>query len=158
MIYRIRIILDCDEDVIRDIEIHENCSFEELHLSIIKYFNLEKGEMASFYISDDEWIQGGEIMLENFEANNQMLMRDTFLNTLFNDGKKKFIYIYDFLKLWTFFVDVLEISEKKNSVTYPKNIFSNGSLPQKAPKKEFISDDKTNDIFRDDELDYDSFY
>ena len=51
MIYRIRIILDCDEDVIRDIEIHENCSFEELHLLIIKYFNLEKGEMASFYIS-----------------------------------------------------------------------------------------------------------
>jgi hypothetical protein len=87
-----------------------------------------------------------------------MLMRDTFLNTLFNDGKKKFIYIYDFLKLWTFFVDVLEISEEKKSVTYPKNIFSNGSLPEEAPKKEFISDDKSNDIFGDDELDYDSFY
>ena len=158
MIYRIRIILDCDEDVIRDIEIHENCSFEELHLLIIKYFNLEKGEMASFYISDDEWIQGGEITLENFEANNQMLMRDTFLNTLFNDGKKKFIYIYDFLKLWTFFVDILEISEKKNSITYPKNIFSNGSLPKEAPKKEFISYNKTNDIFGNDELNYDSFY
>ena len=47
---------------------------------------------------------------------------------------------------------------KKKSITYPKNIFSNGSLPKEAPKKEFISDDKTNDIFGDDELDYDSFY
>ena len=48
MIYRIRIIIDCSEDVIRDIEIHENCSFEELHLSIIKYFNLEKGKWRHF--------------------------------------------------------------------------------------------------------------
>jgi len=31
-------------------------------------------------------------------------------------------------------------------------------LPEEAPKKEFISDDKSNDIFGDDELDYDSFY
>ena len=135
MIYRIRIILDCDEDVIRDIEIHENCSFEELHLSIIKYFNLEKGEMASFYISDDEWIQGGEIMLENFEANNQMLMRDTFLNTLFNDGKKKFIYIYDFLKLWTFFVDILEISEKKKVLHIQKIYFQMVVCLKKHQKK-----------------------
>ena len=86
MIYRIRIILDCDGEVFRDIEIRENSSFEDLHLSIINYFNFNGGEMASFYISDDSWKQGEEIMLENFTGDNyQMVMKTTKLNSVINE-------------------------------------------------------------------------
>ena len=161
MIYRIRIILDCDGEVFRDIEIRENSSFEDLHLSIINYFNFNGGEMASFYISDDSWKQGEEIMLENFTGDNyQMVMKTTKLNSVINESNNKFIYIYDFLKLWTFYVEVFEIKEEKGGSEYPKNIFSNGKLPDHPPEKKFISDKKTNEIFDDDDSDLydDNFY
>jgi len=100
MLYRIRVILGSKEDVIRDFEISDNNTFEELHLAIINCFELDGKEMASFYISDEEWKQGQEIVLDNFfEGNNELLMKETKLNSIVNENQKKFIYIYDFLKL-----------------------------------------------------------
>ena len=50
------------------------------------YFNFNGGEMASFYISDDSWKQGEEIMLENFTGDNyQMVMKTTKLNSVINE-------------------------------------------------------------------------
>ena len=52
MIYRIRIILDVEEDVLRDIEIEATATLEELHLAITQSFCVLGNEMASFYESD----------------------------------------------------------------------------------------------------------
>ena len=114
--------------------------------------------MASFYLSDDNWKQNEEIILDSFlEDNSQMLMKETHLNSIVNESQKKFIYIYDFLKLWTFYIDIFEIKDHKKNTIYPKFIFSKGSVPEKAPKKTFIADEN-NDDFNEEKLDYDNFY
>jgi hypothetical protein len=158
MIFRIRIILDSKEDVIRDIEILANNTFEDLHKAIINCFDFKGNEMASFYLSDDNWKQNEEIILDSFlEDNSQMLMKETLLNSIVNESQKKFIYIYDFLKLWTFYIDIFEIKDHKKNTIYPKFIFSKGNLPDEAPKKTFIADEN-NDDFNEEKLDYDNFY
>ena len=48
MIYRFRIILDVKEDVLRDIEIEETATFEDLHHAITQAFGFLGNEMASF--------------------------------------------------------------------------------------------------------------
>jgi hypothetical protein len=58
MIYRYRIILDAKEDVFRDIEIGSENTLEELHNSITQAFGFEGNEMASFYVSNENWEQG----------------------------------------------------------------------------------------------------
>ena len=63
MIYRLRVILDVREDVFRDIEIQGADTLEDLHNAIVQAFSLEGQEMASFYLSDEEWNQGEEISL-----------------------------------------------------------------------------------------------
>jgi len=156
MIYRIRIILDYKEDVIRDIEIEDNSTFEDLHYTIINYFNLDGKELAAFYISNDNWEQGEEIVLDSFTENNQILMSKTNLKTIINENKKKFIYVYDFLKLWTFFIEIFEISEGKKNAVYPKKIYSNGDLPNEAPEKQFIAQENEDSI-EDEDLDYNNF-
>ena len=57
MIYRFRVILDNDteDDIFRDIEIYKTNSLEEFHETIINSFGFINNEMASFYISDNEW-------------------------------------------------------------------------------------------------------
>ena len=65
MIYRFRVILDndVDDDVFRDLEIQETDTLEDLHNIITQSFGFDGTEMASFYISDNQWNQGEEISL-----------------------------------------------------------------------------------------------
>ncbi len=55
MIYRMRVILDVREDVFRDIEIDGGNTLEDFHNAIVQSFGLDGREMASFYLSDEEW-------------------------------------------------------------------------------------------------------
>jgi len=156
MIYRIRIILDIKDDVLRDLEIKSNSSFEDLHYAIVKAFNLDGNEMASFYLSDENWKQGEEITLESFGQ--EKVMKNCILNSEISDFQTNFIYVYDFLKLWTFFIEVVDESKEIASASYPQTIFTIGSIPKNAPEKIFIEDnsdfgdfDESND---EDPLDY----
>ena len=63
--YKVRAILDTQEDVIRTLLIDEKKSLEELHFSVAKAFGFDGQEMASFYRTDEEWNQGEEIPLFN---------------------------------------------------------------------------------------------
>ena len=51
----IRIHLESEEDVIRDIEITATHNLEQLHCAIVDAFQLERNKMASFYMTNDEF-------------------------------------------------------------------------------------------------------
>ncbi|KRO90035.1 MAG: hypothetical protein ABR90_04415, partial [Cryomorphaceae bacterium BACL29 MAG-121220-bin8] len=120
MIYRIRIILDTKEDIIRDIEIENNSTFKDLHTEVLKSFQFDGNEMASFYLSNDNWDQGKEISLSSFQEEDELIMENCTLDSIINEDQKKFIFIYDFLNLWTFFVEIFEITSIIEGTKYPK--------------------------------------
>ena len=51
---KIRATLESKEDVIRELVINEDLTLDMLHFEIIKKFNLDRYEMASFYQVDSE--------------------------------------------------------------------------------------------------------
>jgi len=138
MIYRIRIILDVEEDVFRDIEIEATATLEDLHNTITDSFGFLGNEMASFYKSDDSWQQGDELPLETIDQKSNM--RNKRLNIIFSSSQNNLIYIYDFLKMWTFYLELKELGEIVSGVSYPNLINSQGEVPEKAPEKTFKSD------------------
>jgi len=156
MVYQFRIILDAEDDVIRDIAIKSNSTFEDFHHSIIKSFGFNGSEIATFYVSDDNWNQGETISLLEMNTND-LIMSNIKLEEIFNKNNKM-LYVYDFLKLWTFFIELnkkIEIDDKNNS---PRLIFSHGVLPENPPEKKFIRDktkhlDFENDLFDDSNID-----
>jgi len=165
MIYRIRIILDVEDDVLRDIEIEETATLEELHLAITQSFGFLGNEMASFYQSDESWQQGEELPLESMEQGPNM--RNEPLNTVFTPSLHHLIYVYDFLKLWTFFVERKEVGEALSGMSYPNLIHSQGEVPEEAPEKFFEAqgedlfdanpdDEETSDL--DSDYDESEFY
>lgn len=141
MIYRIRIILDVEEDVLRDIEIEATATLEELHLAITQSFGFLGNEMASFYESDASWQQGEELPLESMEQGPNM--REEPLNGIFTPAQHHLIYVYDFLNLWTFFVELKEVGEALSGMSYPNLIHSQGEVPEEAPEKLFEAEDET---------------
>ena len=162
MIYRFRIILDNDteDDVFRDIEIRETDTLEDLHNSITQSFGFDGLEMASFYISNDEWDQGEEIsMFDVSEAANAIrTMNETILKDVVNESQTKLIYIYDFMSMWTFFVELAEIVEEAEGTDYPNLMFVHGQIPDTAPEKAFETEDLNLDIDGlDNELDVDGY-
>jgi hypothetical protein len=160
MIYRFRVILDndTDEDIFRDLEIRETDTLEDLHNIITQSFGFDGTEMASFYISDDEWNQGEEISLFDMsETGNEVrLMNETTLDDTVHEAQTKLIYVYDFLSMWTFFVELAEIAEETEGADYPNLMFVQGQVPENAPEKLFEaeSDDDLDDDF--DVNDYDN--
>lgn len=136
MIYHFRLILDTKEDVFRDIALEENTTFEDFHNAITQAFGFGGSEMAVFYESDDEWQQGDSISLFDMGEDDARRMSDVLLQDIFPQ-LSKMLYVYDFLNLWTFFIELIETDEPKPGNTYPLLLFSHGEVPEEAPDKTF---------------------
>jgi hypothetical protein len=83
---KFRVLLDSEknQEVFRDILIDEKSNFEELFRAITNAFNFEGNEMASFYMSTDEWDKGHEIGLFDMrysddESEDLSVMKDAII-------------------------------------------------------------------------------
>jgi len=161
MIYRFRIILDhdTDDDIFRDIEIRKTDSLEDLHNSITQSFGFDGTEMASFYISDDKWSQGEEISLFDMSEGSSgvRLMNETIIEDVVDESKTNLIYIYDFLNMWTFLIELGEIVGEAQGTDYPNLMFVHGQIPTEAPDKLFKADESDEDNEFDDDYDLDDY-
>ena len=156
--YKIRVILDTTEDIIRTVLVDNAINLEDLHFTIAKCFGFEGQEMASFYRTDNEWNQGEEIPLFDMaEGGKGICMATCTLLETLPKKESKLIYVYDFLNMWTFYVETIAIDKEKNT-DLPKTILSVGEVPQEAPEKEFVVDNNNLDFDDDDEPDiFDGF-
>ncbi len=142
MIYKIRVILDAEDDVFRDLEIQADQTLEDLHNTITQAFGFLGNEMASFYTADEKWNQEEEIPLFDIREKDEAvrLMRDTRLSDVMHKHSPKLLYVYDFLNMWTFFVELADIVRREDGRTYPNLLFSFGELPDTPPEKKFEAD------------------
>lgn len=154
--YTLRIVVDTEEDIFRDIEVLENQSFEQLHDAIIHAFDFSGREMASFYMSNDEWEKGLEIGLMDISSfdgdDSAKSMRNTTIGEMLQTKHQKMLYVYDFLRMWIFYVEVIEINNASEEITYPAIVREFGESP--------LEDSKAiPDLFEglEDELDEDEF-
>lgn len=156
MVYKFRVILDAEEDIFRDIAILDSDTLEDLHNAIVNAFGFDGLEIASFYTCDDEWIQDEEIAL--FDTGDvpgeQKTMADYTLESILDTENTKIIYVYDFLNMWTFFVELGAVEEPESGVAYPELLFAHGEMPNAAPDKVFGSE-SADDIYADFDDDYD---
>tara|TARA_R110001583_G_scaffold3148_2_gene20642 strand:+ start:1091 stop:1603 length:513 start_codon:yes stop_codon:yes gene_type:complete len=160
MIYRFRVILDndTDEDIFRDLEIRETDTLEDLHNIITQSFGFDGTEMASFYLSNDTWEQGEEISLFDLsEDASARLMNETSIDNVVHEMQTKLIYVYDFLSMWTFYVELAEIVEETEGNDYPNLMFVQGQVPDEAPEKLFETDDSDEFSEFEDGVDVDDY-
>ena len=150
MIYRFRVVLDNDtkEDIFRDIEIRKTDSLEDLHNVITQSFGFDGSQMASFYLSDNNWNQGEEISLFDMSEGGSdiQLMNEKSLDSAVSESSTKLIYVYDFLNMWTFLVELAEVVEEAQGTDYPNLMFVHGQVPNEAPEKTFKAE-KNEDNF-----------
>ncbi len=158
MIYRFRIILDDKDDVFRDLEINADATAEDFHNAIVQAFGFDGGEMASFYVSDEEWTQGEEIALFDMSEGGEAvkIMHETQLDSIITKNERRLIYVYDFFSMWTFLVELAEIADPIESTSYPNLMYSHGELPDSPPEKVFEAESDNQNTHPDFD-EYDDF-
>lgn len=138
--FKFRVILDSvkEEDIFRDVIIDDSDNFESLYQCILKSFEFEDKEMASFYVSDHEWNKGQEIALMDMsydedDESQTDIMQDTLIKHHVYSPNQRFILVHDFMDMWIFLLELQEVlSETTN---HAKTIFSVGTITESLKKK-----------------------
>lgn len=142
-ILRFRIYWEDDESIYRDVVIKHTHNFADLHYCILKSYEFDNKHKATFYRSNDNWLRGREISLEKYGDKtykvDPMIMSEVTLGSEIKDPNQKFIYVYDFNKLWTFMVELIHVNKEENKkITYPSCIRTEGIAPSQYGTKGLI--------------------
>ncbi|MGY8932060.1 MAG: IS1096 element passenger TnpR family protein [Flavobacteriales bacterium] len=159
MKYSITIYLESKEDIIRKVEIDSQNSLLELHKLIVDSFKLHKNELASFYSTNHDLELLEEIPLIAFEENNKSSnMENTTIENILDIKSNRLIYIYDYMLMWRFLV---ELTDNKGKIQKSVCIKSVGEIPKEAPEIIFDQSDKEEsyeDSIDEDDSEYDELY
>ncbi|MCO5947265.1 MULTISPECIES: plasmid pRiA4b ORF-3 family protein [Mucilaginibacter] len=133
-LYRFRITFEDYDDVVREIDVKSNQTFEDLHRAIHQSTGYNPEYSSSFYISNDQWIKGEEI---TFMPNQKRidrkvaLMDKVKLLSYIDDPHQKFYYTFNFDRPFDFHVELMKIIlDETPGVTYPAVIKSTGEAPK----------------------------
>mgnify|MGYP003670252215 CR=1 FL=1 len=160
-IVTLRVIPETEEVIYRDLIATSENTFLELHQLLLKAFEFTNDEMASFYISDEDWNKGQEITLFGMGNEEVLEMENTSIGSVFTSVNQKMLYTYDFLAMWNFSIEVMEVGEADEKAKYPKIGRRYGDAPDQKAKKIDGSDAESilvSAMFDDGDGDYDALF
>jgi hypothetical protein len=133
-LYRFRVSFEDYDDVVREIDVKSNQTFEDLHRAIHQSTGYNPEFSSSFYISNDQWTKGEEITyLPNQKRIDRgiALMDKVKLSSFIDDPHQKFYYTFNFDRPYDFHVELMKIIlEESPNVTYPYIVKSVGEAPR----------------------------
>jgi len=133
-LYRFRVTFEDYDEVMREIDVKSNQTFEDLHHAIHKSTGYNPEFPSSFYISNDQWIKGEEITyLPNQKRIDRgvTLMDKVKLLKFIDDPHQKFYYTFNFDRPFDFHVELMKIIlDEAPGTIYPAVIRSVGEAPK----------------------------
>jgi hypothetical protein len=144
-ILKFRVYFEEDDSVYRDIAIRHTQNFQDLHFTILKSFEFDNKHQATFFRSNDNWQRGREISFEKYPDRSYkaepLIMADTTIGSEIRDPNQKFIYVYDFVRNWSFLVELINVSKEENpKLTYPYAVRAEGIAPSQYGTKSILGD------------------
>lgn len=143
MIYRFKVWFEDIEDVVRWIDIKPSHTFLDFHNIIQEAIGFDKKEPSSFFISDDKWRKLFEVRLDDMgdqeddSSAPSILMKDARLRDYINDPHQRFVYITDYMAMWTLFCEMQTIADEAPKKEYPLVYRSEGKAPRQREDSRF---------------------
>ncbi len=143
-ILKFRVYFEEDDSVYRDVAIRHSQHFLQLHHAILKAYEFDNKHKATFFRSNDNWQKGKEITLEKYDKPYKvepLLMESTSIGSEIKDPNQKFVYLYDFVKNWSFCIELINVSKEENPrLEYPAIVRTEGIGPSQYGTKGLVSD------------------
>src|SRR6201989_3016163 len=134
-VLKFRVYFEEDDAVYRDVVIKHSQTFLDLNSAILKAYEFDNKHQSTFYRSNDNWQRGREITQEKYADREYkaepLLMVNTTIGSEIRDTNQKFVFVYDFIKNWTFHVELINVTkEESNKIIYPATSRVEGIGPQ----------------------------
>jgi len=147
--YKFRMIVEDQDDFVRDFEIRSNQTFQEFYNIIRQTITLQGNELASFFICDSKWRKRKEITLLDMQDETiadpideddddefrkpvkklpTFTMENTRIKDFIEDPAQRILLEYDFLNPTVFFIELFKIFDAVGGVEYPRCIKKEGEL------------------------------
>ncbi len=143
-ILKFRIYFEEDDSVYRDVAIRHKQSFFDLHEAILKSYEFDSKHAATFFRSNDHWQRGREISLDVYDKKYKaapLMMKETTIGSEIQDPNQKFVYLYDFIKGWSFLVELINVTKEESpKVTYPAIVRKEGIPPSQYGTKSLLGE------------------
>lgn len=166
---KFRILLDSKDknEIFRDVLISDSDNFESFYKAILNAYNFTEDQMASFYMSNENWDKGFEISLFDMsfgEDDSQILpgiMKDSIIRDFIQESDQKMILVHDFLRMWMFLVELIGYEDE--TPEQPKTILSVGNAPTEDSKPQdnedlqFETESETGEDEEEDEFGFGEF-
>ncbi|MDF3079110.1 MAG: plasmid pRiA4b family protein [Sphingobacteriaceae bacterium] len=135
-VYRFKVSFEDFDDIIREIDIRTNQTFEDLHFAIHQSTGYVAEKPSSFYVANDQWLKAEEIAFMPSQRkidNGVALMSKSKLSNFVDDPHQKFYYTYNFERPYDFHVELIKIVlEDEKNKEYPFIFRSVGEAPRPA--------------------------
>lgn len=137
---KFRVLLDTSDsnEIFRDILIDATADFESFYRAILDAYHFSDDQMASFYMSNDNWDKGHEISIfdmgfgEDPDEIMPGVMETSILADYVQDEDQKIILVHDFIRMWIFLIELIEVLEE--GPEHPKVVLSVGNAPAESSK------------------------
>jgi hypothetical protein len=143
-IMRFRVYFEEDETIYRDVVIRHDQSFLDLHGQILKSYEFDSKHEATFYRSNDNWVKGREISLARYDKDYRvepLMMAETTIGSEIRTPNQKFLYVYDFNRMWPFMIELIGVTGEPNpKLTYPATVRVEGIGPSQYGTKSILGD------------------
>jgi hypothetical protein len=122
---KFRVYWEEDDAIYRDVVVKHTQNFTELNNIILKAFEFDQKHDATFFRSNDIWKRGREISKAVYEKEYvapPLLMEETTIGSEIIDTNQHFIFLYDFIKSWTFLIELIQVIKNADadiSLEYP---------------------------------------
>lgn len=152
MIYKFRMISDDEKAFLREYELQSSDTFLNFHEFIQKDLGYDPQQLASFFLTDEQWNKGLELTLidmENDAGPAAIPMESVKLSDLLKKKKERLIYVFDIFSDRCLFLELSDITQPNINIKYPLCRTSIGEAPE-----QFRLDDFPLDVdYSDDDLD-----
>ncbi len=160
MIFKFLVVCDEVENFRREISIDADATFLDLNNAILKSCDYTDDQITSFYICDENWKQGAQILREEMDDTSSSdedtyIMEDTVLRDIIEDINDHLVFVFDPLSERMFFLKVTDMVTGKN-LKQPECTLSKGKAPQQIMdfSESLAKTDMDNSAIMDDDTDF----
>ncbi len=166
--YRFRLLIEDQDDFLRDIDVLANQTFEDFNNFLLKHFELPAGELSSFYICDHKWRKLKELTLIDMQQDLDedddpdekpserkrlpvFVMSEAKIKDIIDDPHQRIIFEYDFLNPVTLYLELMRINPAEKGKNYPLVARSSGAFTRSPVKQRVNNSEFSEDLLTSDD-------
>jgi len=119
-----------DDQVHRDVEISSTQNFSDFRMAIMKAYNVTEDWDSIFYISDDKWHKGNEVVAFPKGDSRETAGGKQRLVKFIDDPHQRFLYIISSVTEVVLYVELVKILPDNIKTDYPRTVAVVGEFPK----------------------------